>query len=492
MGSLVGSVEVARRPVAALEPVIGGERFARLVQAAEQFRQRLAGRTIWNVSSTATGGGVAEMLHVIIGYAEDLGIPVRWRVITGDAEFFAITKRLHNQIHGEAAGGPLSREDADHYARMLAANATELVGQIRHGDLVLLHDPQTAGLAAAAARGGARVAWRCHIGVDWENDATRGAWSFLRPHLAAAEGYVFSRREYVPPWVPGEKVAIIPPSVDPFSPKNQYLDDDTVRGILARIGVLDSDVAEGGVAEGGVPGRGAVDRDGADGRTSFVRGDGRPGCVTRAAEITGDGRPGPGDPLVVQVSRWDRLKDMPGVMRGFAEHVAPSGSGYLLLVGPSVSGVADDPEGAAVFGDCLLQWRDLPAAARARILLVTLPLDDADENAAMVNALQRRATVISQKSLAEGFGLTVAEGMWKGRPVVGSAVGGIIDQIVEGTGILLPDPRDLKAFGAAVRRLLDDPGQAGRMGRAAQAHIREHYVGDLHLLRYARLFGALV
>jgi trehalose synthase len=501
MASLVGSVEVARRPVAALEPVIGGERFARLVQVAGQFRQRLAGHTIWNVSSTATGGGVAEMLHVIIGYAEDLGIPVRWRVITGDAEFFAITKRLHNQIHGEAAGGPLSREDADHYARMLAANAAELARQIRPGDLVLLHDPQTAGLAAAVARGGARVAWRCHIGVDWENDATRGAWSFLRPHLAAAEGYVFSRREYVPPWVPSEKVAIIPPSLDPFSPKNQYLDDDTVRGILARIGVLDGGVLDGGASDGGasdgvsdrgLSDGGVPDRGVPDGRTSFVRGDGSAGCVTRAAEITGDGRPGPADPLVVQVSRWDRLKDMAGVMRGFAEHIAPSGSGYLLLVGPAVSGVADDPEGAAVFGDCLLQWRDLPAAARARILLVTLPLDDADENAAMVNALQRRATVISQKSLAEGFGLTVAEGMWKGRPVVGSAVGGIIDQIAEGTGILLPDPRDLEAFGAAVRRLLDDPGQASRMGRAAQAHIREHYVGDLHLLRYARLFGELV
>jgi trehalose synthase len=157
-----------------------------------------------------------------------------------------------------------------------------------------------------------------------------------------------------------------------------------------------------------------------------------------------------------------------------------------------VAGVTDDPEGAAVFGDCLLQWRDLPAAVRARVLLVTLPLDDVDENAAMVNALQRHATVITQKSLAEGFGLTVAEGMWKGRPVVGSAVGGIIDQIADGTGILLPDSHDLEAFGAAVRRLLDDPGQARRMGRAAQAHIREHYVGDLHLLRYAQLFDALI
>ena len=470
--SLVEAVEVAGRRVAQLEPVVGGERYAWLVQAGDRFRQRLAGRTVWNISSTAVGGGVAEMLYVLIGYARDLDIPVRWRVIAGDAEFFVITKRLHNQIHGEIAGGPLSEADAAHYARMLTANAVELLDQIRPGDLVLLHDPQTAGLAAALTAAGARVAWRCHIGVDWENDATRAAWSFLRPHLAPAERYVFSRREYVPSWVPGDKVAVIQPSIDPLSPKNQHLDDGTVRAILARIGVLD----------GIVP----------DGRTSFLRGDGSAGVVTRPADITGEGRPGPRDPLVVQVSRWDQLKDMPGVMRGFADHVVPGGGGYLALVGPAVAGVSDDPEGPATFGECLLQWRDLPAAARARILLVTLPLEDADENAAMVNAVQRHAAVITQKSLAEGFGLTVAEGMWKGRPVVGSAVGGIVDQIAEGAGILLPDPRDLEAFGAAVRGLLDDPDAAGRMGRAAQAHIREHFVGDLHLLRYADLFDALI
>ena len=470
--SLVRSVEVARRSVTRLESVFGGERHARLVVAADRFRPRLAGRTIWNVSSTAVGGGVAEMLQVLVGYVQDLDIPIRWRVITGEAEFFVITKRLHNQIHGEAAGGPLSGAEAGHYARMLAANAVELLDQIRPGDLVLLHDPQTAGLAPALASAGARVAWRCHIGVDWENDATRAGWDFLRPYLSSAEGYVFSRREYVPRWVPSEKVAIIPPSIDPLSPKNQHLDDDTVQAILATIGVL----------EGTAP----------NGRTSFSRGDGAMGAVTRSAGITGESRPGPNDPLVVQVSRWDRLKDMSGVMRGFAEYVAPSASGYLLLVGPAVAGVTDDPEGAAVFGDCLLQWHELPAAARARILLVTLPLDDVDENAAMVNALQRHATVITQKSLAEGFGLTVAEGMWKGRPVVGSAVGGIIDQIADGTGILLPDPRDLEAFGTAVRRLIDHPDEASQMGLAAQAHIREHYVGDLHLLRYERLFSALI
>jgi trehalose synthase len=175
---------------------------------------------------------------------------------------------------------------------------------------------------------------------------------------------------------------------------------------------------------------------------------------------------------------------MAGVMRGFADHVVPGGDGYLMLVGPAVKDVSDDPEGAAVNGECLLQWHDLSPAARTRILLVTLPLDDIDENAAIVNALQRHATIITQKSLAEGFGLTVAEGMWKGRPV--------IDQIAEGTGILLPDPADLTAFGSAAARLLGDQDQAARMGQAAHDHVREQYVGDAHLLRYASPLGTLI
>src|SRR6201982_2540999 len=280
---------------------------------------------------------------------------------------------------------------------MLAANAVELVARIRPGDVVLLHDPQTAGLAAPLADAGARVIWRCHIGVSWEDEVTQAGWEFLRPHLAAAEACVFSRQDYVPSWVPPDKVWIIPPSIDPFSPKNQPLTADTVRAVLATLGVLD----------GAAP----------SGPATFVRRDGGTGTVSRPAVIVGEGRPGPDEPVLVQVSRWDRLKDMAGVMRGFAGHVAPGGDGYLMLVGPSVKDVSDDPEGAAVYGECLLQWRDLSPAARTRILLVTLPLDDIDENAAMVNALQRHATVIAQKRLGEGVGMTVAGGRWRERRV---------------------------------------------------------------------------
>ena len=453
-----------------LESVIGTVRYARLVTAAARFRDRLGRRTIWNVNSTAVGGGVAEMLQVLVGYTAGLDIAVRWMVIGGDPEFFAITKRLHNQIHGEASGGPLNSADASHYEQVLAPNADELLRQVRPGDIVLLHDPQTAGLAAPLARAGARVVWRCHIGVDWQNDATHAAWDFLQPYLAPAHAFVFTRQQYVPPWIPPEQAWIIPPSIDPFSAKNQQLDAATIEAILATIGVLD----------GGPPL--------APGR--FARRDGTTGEVTRAGLVTGDGRPGPADPVVVQVSRWDR--QVSGVMRGFAEHVVPGGAGYLMLVGPMMSEVADDPEGALVLADCLAQWRALPAAARARVLLVTLPLDDVEENAAMVNAIQRHAPVIVQKSIAEGFGLTVAEGMWKGRPVIGSAVGGIQDQIADGTGVLLPDPADLAAFGSQVRRLLDNPGEAGRMGKAAQERIREHFVGDRHLLQWAQLIDATI
>jgi trehalose synthase len=470
--SLVHAVEVPRRPVSLLESVIGARRYAELVGAAHQLRPALAGRTIWNVNSTAAGGGVAEMLQVLVGYVQDLDVPIGWLLISGDAEFFAITKQLHNQIHGSLAAGRLGAAEARHYAQMLAANAVELAARVQPGDVVLLHDPQTAGLAKPLAEAGARVVWRCHIGVDWENDVTMAGWDFLRPHLAAAEAYVFSRQQYVPSWIPAGKAWVIPPSIDPFSPKNQQLDAGTVRAILARIGVLDD-------PEPSVPAK-------------FVRRDGGVDQVTRPAVMVGEGLPGPDDPVLIQVSRWDRLKDMAGVMRGFADHVVPFADGYLMLVGPSVTGVSDDPEGAAVYGECLLQWRKLNPAARARILLVTLPLDDIDENAAMVNALQRHATVIVQKSLAEGFGLTVAEGMWKERPVIGSAVGGIIDQVVDSTGILFSDPADLAAFGAAARLLLDDQDQATRMGKAAHAHVREQYLADVHLLRYARLLRILV
>jgi trehalose synthase len=145
-----------------------------------------------------------------------------------------------------------------------------------------------------------------------------------------------------------------------------------------------------------------------------------------------------------------------------------------------------------VYAECLDEWRKLPADIRRRVLLLTLPVDDVDENAAMVNALQRHAAVIAQKSLAEGFGLTVAEAMWKARPVIGTAVGGIQDQLVDGAGVLLTDPNDLAAFGAAARQLLQQPDLANEIGARAHSHVRDRFLGDLHLIRYAELLDTLL
>ena len=459
-------------PLERLLPVIGRDRMKHLVGGARRAADRMRGRTFWNISSTATGGGVAEMLRVLVGYGRGAGLDLRWSVIEGDEQFFAITKRLHHWIHGMPGdAGPLSIREAEHYQEILRVNAVDLVPQVQRGDVVILHDPQTAGLASALGAAGAHVVWRCHIGADCENGYTQAAWDFLRPYLDAVEAAVFSRRAYVPSWMPAEIVAVVPPSIDPFSPKNQELDEATVRAILSRAGIL------------------AVENTG-DAR--FVRRDGSQGSVVRTASVIGEGGPtSPDIPLVVQVSRWDPLKDMAGVMEAFAR-IAPDTHGELLLVGPATHGVSDDPEGATVLAECIERWRGLAQDVRCRVRLVTVPMDDVDENAAIVNAIQRHAAVIVQKSLAEGFGLTVTEAMWKGRAVLASAVGGIVDQLTESTGVLLDDPSDLDEASRQMRLLLEDPPRRATLGAAAQAHVRARYVGDRHLLRYARLLDVLL
>jgi trehalose synthase len=174
-----------------------------------------------------------------------------------------------------------------------------------------------------------------------------------------------------------------------------------------------------------------------------------------------------------------------GVIRGFADHVPAETGCHLVYAGPSVEAVADDPEGVQVLRDSIAARDLLPLEARRRIHLATLPMDDLDENAVIVNALQRHARVVVQKSIAEGFGLTVAEAMWKGRPVVATRVGGIADQIVDGeSGILLDNARDLPALGRAITALLNNQERAEQMGRAAHERVRNHFLSARSLLDY--------
>jgi trehalose synthase len=165
----------------------------------------------------------------------------------------------------------------------------------------------------------------------------------------------------------------------------------------------------------------------------------------------------------------------------------------LLLAGPEVEAVSDDPEGAVIFSRVRELWEGLPEEARSRIHLASLPMYDVEENAAIVNAIQRRADIVVQKSLAEGFGLTVAEAMWKSRPVVASRCGGIQDQIADGhLGLLIDDPSDLAAFAEACDWLLEHPAEASEMGSAAKAWVIEHFLGSKHLLRYLELLERLI
>ena len=196
--------------------------------------------------------------------------------------------------------------------------------------------------------------------------------------------------------------------------------------------------------------------------------------------------------MVAQVSRWDRLKDPRGLIEMLERHLDDPDL-HLVLAGPDTGGVADDPEGAAVYEEVAELWRSLPGERRRRAHLVSLPMHDVEENGAMVNAIQRRADLVVQKSVAEGFGLTVAEAMWKRRAVVGSCVGGIQDQIVDGeTGCLVEDPRDLAAFARAIEALLRDPERARAMGEAGHQRVVDEYLAVHRLREYVDLLAALI
>ena len=459
-------IDLTPVPMDRFEAVIGSGPYRRFARSMEEAARCFEGRTLWCVNSSAKGGGVAEMLTSLMGYLAGAGLGARWVVIEGNDDFFTITKRIHNRLHGnDGDGGPLGSEERERYERCLESAAHELSSRIERGDLVVVHDPQPAGLIPAIRDAGATVVWRSHIGMDDPNDLAGETWEFLRPFVSLADACVFSRRAYA--WSGLDPVEVIPPSIDAFSPKNRDLDHGAVEAILGAAGIMGAEPPE--------PPR-------------FERGDGSIGTVSRRARLI-EADPVPDSaPLILQVSRWDRLKDHVGVMRGFADHVAESSGAHLVLAGPRVDTVADDPEEGDALEEVRSAWDGLPTAARSRVHVTQVPVDDDDENSVVINALQRRASVVVQKSLAEGFGLTLAEAMWKARPVVASRVGGLQDQVVHGeSGLLVDDPEDLEAFGRAVNELLDDRERADRMGRAAHDRVRDEFLPTRHLVRFAEL-----
>ena len=467
-------VNIPPRSPERFRAVLAPHQLERLERAIDEGRRLLDGQVVWNVNSTSKGGGVVELLRPLVGYGRGAGVDTRWVVIEGTPEFFAVTKRIHNRLHGaEGDGGALDEEARRVYESVLAENLAGFPGEVRPRDIVIVHDPQPAGLIDALKERGAAVIWRCHVGIETPNDLAREAWAFLRPYVHDADVYVFSRESFAWEGLDHDRLVVIHPTIDAFAPKNVDIDRDAVRAILAVTGL---------VPDGGE-----------HGPVTFERQDGTAGRVERRARLVEDAPLTADTPVVLQVSRWDALKDPIGVIRGFAEHVPADTGAHLVYAAPDVESVADDPEGARVLREAIELREMLPEAARRRIHYASLPMEDLDENAMMVNALQRHARVVVQKSLAEGFGLTVAEAMWKARPVVASRIGGIQEQIVDGdSGVLLDDPRDLAAYGAAVTALLDDEQRAGRMGARARERVRDRFLNARALIDYGNVIRSVL
>ncbi len=289
-------VHVAPQPLERFRSVLG-DGYEEVASEAALASSLFAGRVIWNVNSTARGGGVAEMLRSHLAYVRAAGIDVRWMVVGDGPEFFRLTKRIHNNLHGYPGdGGPLVESERSVYEAGLKGGAARLCRLVRPGDLAFLHDPQTLGLIGPLREAGARVLWRSHVGADHPNEEVRRAWEFLLPYATQADACAFSRAEYVWEGLDRRRVWVIPPSIDPFSPKNQDLEPAAVHAILAVAGIAP-------------PGREAP--------ATFLRTDGTPGRVDRPAEMIQDSPVPDGVPLITQVSRWDRLKDPFGLIEAF-------------------------------------------------------------------------------------------------------------------------------------------------------------------------------
>ena len=454
------------------ESVLSVGEFEALRYLIADAARGLHGRVIWNVNSTANGGGVAEMLRPLLGYCRGLGVDARWAVISGNPEFFLITKRIHNRLHGFArrrwsAGRRRARDLRPHPGRQRGrAGRARASGGRRDPP----RSPNRRSRAVSAPDGGdGDLALPCR-----SRQCER-----LRPWCMELPAWIRGRgspirvlaRGFAWEGLPRERITVIHPSIDAFSPKNADQSIEQSRAILSKAGIVpqyDTDPA------------------------TFTRSDGTPGRIDRPAAIVEDEPLGPEDRLVVQVSRWDGLKDPLGVLGAFAQHVDAASGAHLLLAGPSTEAVADDPEGAQVLASVVDAWHALPGEVRRRVHVASLPMEDSEENAAIVNSVQRAASVVIQKSLAEGFGLTVAEAMWKERPVVASRIGGIRDQIDDGrSGLLISDPRDLKKVGEAVGGLLADRERADRMGPAARVRVQQHFLGPQHLGRYFEVIQRL-
>ncbi|MDD9944142.1 MAG: glycosyltransferase [Myxococcales bacterium] len=459
----------------------------RLREAAKEYMAR-DHRTIFIVNSTEHGGGVAEMLPSQIGLMRDLGMDVEWVVIEPqEPAFFDLTKRLHNAIHGGHRPQVTASERAL-YERVSKDAADELAKRVAPNDLLIIHDPQPAGMGALIKEKlGVRAIWRCHIGHDETTPATIDAWDFLRPAVSKYDWAVFSVPEYVPEFLQ-DRAVVIPPAIDPLSEKNEELSVHQLVNMLSSAALL---VPTQPMLEPPFPI--PAKRLTSDGTFVPAVQVGDPGLISR--------------PVITQVSRWDRLKGWAPLLDAFValKRHQPHPNPYerrrlelsrLVLAGPDPAAIADDPEGKAVLEELCAKWLALPADLQQHIVLLSLPMDSRQRNAHIVNALQRCSTIVVQNSLREGFGLTVTEAMNKACCVVSTHAAGIRAQIEEGVhGRLVRDPNDPEEIARILRDTLTDPMQRNLLGRNACRRVGDHYLTPSQLRLWLRLlsetFGAV-
>ncbi len=386
-------------------PIVGQS----IVDDLRLLAERLRGKVVQHVNSTAVGGGVAEILNRMVPLLRELGVDTRWDLIKGGEQFFAVTKKFHNALHGSPE--EIGQRDFDVFLATSEQNVREV--DIR-GDIVFIHDPQP--IALVKRRDDNKWIWRCHVDVSNPN---RKVWKFLREFIVRYDSAVFSAPSFSQT-LPIRQF-LITPSIDPLSDKNRELPEEAVAAVFEKYG---------------------VPRD---------------------------------KPVITQISRFDRLKDPLGVIAAYAQ-VKRYNDCRLVLAGGTA---ADDPEGAQVLREVQERSRRDPD-----IHVLLLPQNDLE-----VNALQRGSTIIVQKSLKEGFGLTVSEALWKAKPVVASNVGGIPLQVTHRYSGLLCHSVEGAAF--ALKQLLTSPDYARKLGENGREHVRNNFLLTRHLRDYMLVFLSL-
>lgn len=384
--------------------VVGKELTERIRELAEPLR----GKRVLHVSATAFGGGVSEILYTLVPLMRDVGLDSHWHVIFGREEFFNATKLLHNALQG--AEETLTEEQWEMFDEFNRMNAEGLRGE---WDAVVVHDPQPIGLLRGAREKSRRWIWRCHIDLSTPNPAPIAR---LLPLIEEYDATIWHLSDYVPEGLDHDDgVLIIPPAIDPLSPKNMAFSPEDAAFVCNQFGI-------------------DVDR-----------------------------------PLVTQVSRFDPWKDPIGVIDAYREITAEVPELQLAMVG---SMATDDPEGREYF------QRTFEYAEGDPDIKILSNLNNV--GAIEVNAFQSQSDVVLQKSIREGFGLTVTEALWKGRPTVAGNVGGIPLQIEDGVGgYLVNSPSE-----CAQRciEILGDPELGKRLGRAGKERARREFLSP-RLLR---------